>query len=284
MFTPLKVPFLRREWASMASHGIESALEDLATAQPKTVHTFASRFSADEFKQILEWASLGTAHSRQNLACFNQHQLKLRANPSNKQRLAEFGRWADSTVFNEPEKIALKLSRAISSEDQAELSELLSDAQRHFNPDELVRISSAVLTVNEWIDLHAPTPVRIIVVEDNPDDQRLLLRQLSKAGLSDHVMFIPDGLQALDVIENVEALSETGLIAVFLNLHLPGISGLELLRRLPGAELFPVIVMTSSSDPGDLQECQKLNVTSYVEKPVTFQSFARAIANIFHSV
>ena len=171
--------------------------------------------------------------------------------------------------------------------DQAELSELLSEAQCHFSPDELVRISSVVLTVNEWIDIHTHSSIRILVVEDNPDDQELLLRQLSKAKMNTHVMFMPDGLQALNLLENIHILSSAGLIAVFLDLHLPGISGLDILRRLrqlPGAESFPVIVMTSSNDPGDLEECQRLNVLGYVRKPVTFQSFSHAIANIFHSV
>ncbi len=141
--------------------GIESAPENLEDARQIIANKLSSRFSPDEFIHILEWASLGPAHSRQNLACFNQHQLTLRTHPPNIQRLAEFIRWADSLVFNEPEKIALRLSRAISSDDQAELSGLLSEAQRHFNPDEIVRISSVVLTVNEWIDINAPSPIRI---------------------------------------------------------------------------------------------------------------------------
>jgi two-component system, response regulator len=289
VFTPLKAPNgLGRITSAMEGQlGIESAAEALGAERKIIAPNFSSRFSPDEFEQILEWASLGTAHSRQNLACFNQHQLKLKANPATRQRLAEFSQWADSVVFNAPEKIALRLSRAISSDYQAELSQLLSEAQCHFNPDEIVRIASVVLTVNERIDINTPSPIRILVVEDNPDDQELLLRQLSKAKLSDHVMFISDGRQALDLIENVMVLSKTGLIAVFLDLHLPGIGGLDLLRRLrrqPGAESFPVIAMTSSNDPNDLEECQKLNVTSFVQKPVTYQSFSHAIANIFHSV
>jgi two-component system, response regulator len=149
-----------------------------------------------------------------------------------------------------------------------------------------VRITSTVLTVNEWIDIHTPPPIRVLVVEDNPDDQELLLRQLSKAKLNKNVMFVPDGLQALDLLENLHILSSAGLIAVFLDLHLPGMGGLDLLRRLrrlPGAESFPVIVMTSSNDPSDLEECKRLNALGYVPKPVTFESFTHAIANLFHA-
>lgn len=126
--------------------------------------------------------------------------------------------------------------------------------------------------------------VRVIVVEDNPDDSELLLRQLRKSGMDTHVKFISNGQEALDfIVGKITAPRE--LIAIFLDLKLPSLSGLELLRRLRQRDDFrqtPVIVMTSSNDPADLEECRRLSVSNYVSKPVTFTSFSKAVADVFH--
>ena len=132
----------------------------------------------------------------------------------------------------------------------------------------------------------ADQPVRVLVIEDNPDDRELLLRQLQKSGMDNHVKFISNGQEALHFLTEPHAppLAES-LIAIFLDLKLPVIGGLELLRHLRSqVELknMPVIVMTASSDPKDLAECSRLNVTNYVSKPVTFTSFSKAVADVFH--
>jgi CheY-like chemotaxis protein len=132
-----------------------------------------------------------------------------------------------------------------------------------------------------------PEPrVRVLVVEDNDDDRELLLRQLRKTGMDSHVKFISDGQEALDFLTRPRAVSLTkDLIAIFLDLKLPSLGGLELLRRLRQREEFratSVIVMTSSNDPKDLEECRRLQVTNYVSKPVTFTSFSKAVADVFH--
>ena len=129
-------------------------------------------------------------------------------------------------------------------------------------------------------------PVRVLVVEDNPDDRDLLLRQLRKSGMDNHIKFISNGQEALDFLLNLEASSMADeLIALFLDLKLPSLSGLELLQRLRLRDEFqhlPVIVMTSSNDPKDLEECSRLKVTNYVSKPVSFTSFSKAVADVFH--
>jgi CheY-like chemotaxis protein len=127
-------------------------------------------------------------------------------------------------------------------------------------------------------------PVKVLVIEDNPDDRELLLRQLRKSSLGEHVKFISDGREALDFLTGPQARADE-LIVILLDLRLPSLSGLELLRHLRSdARLrsLPVTVMTSSNDPKDLEECRRLNVVHYVNKPVTFSSFSKAVADIFH--
>jgi CheY-like chemotaxis protein len=130
------------------------------------------------------------------------------------------------------------------------------------------------------------SPVRVLVIEDNEDDRELLLRQLRKSGMDQHVRFISDGREALDFLTGPLArVLGQSLIAVLLDLKLPSLSGLELLKKIRGREELrgvPVIVMTSSNDPKDLEECSKLKVLNYVSKPVTFTAFSKAVADVFH--
>ncbi len=103
----------------------------------------------------------------------------------------------------------------------------------------------------------AEKAVRVLVIEDNPDDRELLLYQLRKSGMDSHVKFISDGREALDFLTNPRASDlAREVIAVFLDLRLPSLSGLDLLRRLRAhdhLQALPVIVMTSSNDPKDME-------------------------------
>jgi len=129
------------------------------------------------------------------------------------------------------------------------------------------------------------TPARILIVEDNPDDEALLMRQLKKAELHEHIKAIHDGGEALKYLTDDQSDSST-LAAVFLDLKLPTISGLKLLTAIRSDDRLrhlPVIVMTSSNSPKDLQKCKDLGVFSYVAKPLTFSSFAKAFADTYHT-
>jgi CheY-like chemotaxis protein len=129
-------------------------------------------------------------------------------------------------------------------------------------------------------------PVRVLVIEDNEDDRELLQRQLHKSGMDRQVKFISDGREAIDFLTgpHMRSVAEN-LIAVLLDLRLPSLSGLDVLRNMRSREELrstPVIVMTSSNDPRDLEECRNLKVLNYVSKPVTFNSFSKAVAGVFH--
>ena len=126
---------------------------------------------------------------------------------------------------------------------------------------------------------------RILIVEDNPDDETLLLRQLKKAQLEKHVRVIHNGTRAIAYVKNPQFECES-VAAIFLDLKLPGASGLEVLREIRADQRLqrvPVIVMTSSNSPEELEECRELGIAFFVQKPLTFASFAKAFADLFHA-
>lgn len=131
-----------------------------------------------------------------------------------------------------------------------------------------------------------PPAVRVVVVEDDEDDRILLTRQLKKSKIDTHVKFLSDGRKALDFLSALPRQPPFNeLIAIFLDLKLPGLSGVELLReirRLPRVKNIPVIIMTSSLDPRDFEVCQALKVAAFIPKPVTFESFSKAITGLKH--
>jgi CheY-like chemotaxis protein len=131
-------------------------------------------------------------------------------------------------------------------------------------------------------------PSRILIIEDNPDDSFFLTRQLSRAKLDDHITVIADGKEALNfVLENSNDENALRFVAIFLDLRLPSLDGVPLLRELravPRLRDIPVIVMTSSNEESDLEECRKLAVKAYVTKPVSLTEFIKAVAHVFPPV
>jgi two-component system response regulator len=124
-------------------------------------------------------------------------------------------------------------------------------------------------------------PRQILMIEDNSDDEALLLRQLKRAKIERHIKVIHDGGKALEYLMD-ERFKCEDLAAIFLDLKLPTIDGLKLLEAIRSEirlQKVPVIVMTSSNVPAQLEKCRELGVSAYVNKPVTFSSFAKAFAD-----
>jgi CheY-like chemotaxis protein len=127
----------------------------------------------------------------------------------------------------------------------------------------------------------------ILLVEDNPDDEALAIRALKRHHIGNEIVVAHDGVEALDY------LFGTGIYAgrdinlkpsvVLLDLKLPRIDGLEVLRRIREHEpikLLPVVVLTTSSEERDLLDSYSLGCNSYIRKPVDFLQFSEAIRQL----
>lgn len=122
----------------------------------------------------------------------------------------------------------------------------------------------------------------ILLVEDNPVDVDLTLRAFKKQNLTNKIVVARDGEQALKQIELWDKGS-TIPIVVLLDLKLPKVDGLEVLRIYkthPVYKTIPVVVLTSSSDDKDIESAYELGVNSYIVKPVNFDKFMEVAAQI----
>ena len=129
--------------------------------------------------------------------------------------------------------------------------------------------------------------VEILLVEDNPQDAEMAIRALKKNNLSNNVVHVTDGEEALDFIFARGAYSgrniECGPKIILLDLKLPKIDGLEVLKIVKSDErtkMIPVIALTSSSEEKDIIESYRLGVNSYIVKPVDFDKFVEAIKDL----
>jgi len=129
--------------------------------------------------------------------------------------------------------------------------------------------------------------VEILLVEDNPNDVELTLRALQKQNLASKVFVVNDGAEALDFIFATGGFSQRKIEhrpkVILLDLKLPKIDGIEVLRRIKADERTkhtPVVMLTSSQEERDVLNTYNLGVNSYIVKPVDFSSFVRAVAEL----
>jgi two-component system, response regulator len=121
--------------------------------------------------------------------------------------------------------------------------------------------------------------IDILLVEDNPNDAELTLRALRKNEMGARVAIARDGAEALDYIFKSEQKPKV----IFLDLKLPKIDGIEVLRRIradQSTKAIPVVVLTSSQEERDISATYKLGVNSYVVKPVEFDKFYKTVSDL----
>ncbi|MDD5036338.1 MAG: response regulator [Methylococcaceae bacterium] len=129
--------------------------------------------------------------------------------------------------------------------------------------------------------------VNILLVEDNATDAELTMRALKKNKLANHLVWVKDGAEALEFIYATGAYAARNPNhtpkVILLDLRLPKVNGLEVLRRIKADEktkTIPVVVLTSSQEASDIKECYGLGVNSFISKPVEFDSFIKVVSEL----
>ncbi len=129
--------------------------------------------------------------------------------------------------------------------------------------------------------------LQILLVEDNISDATLTIRALKKHNLANNLVHLYDGAQALDFLFGKGEYEGRNLSlkpkVIFLDLKMPKVDGLEVLRQLKAddrTKLIPVVMMTSSKEEKDIVESHRLGVNSYIVKPVGFDNFSKTVAEL----
>jgi two-component system, response regulator len=133
-----------------------------------------------------------------------------------------------------------------------------------------------------------PDPnVEILLVEDNPNDVKLALHAFRTHHLANQIHVVRDGAEALEFIFCTDRYAQrqiaNGPKVILLDLKLPLVDGLEVLRRIkadPRTQAIPVVMMTSSTEEKDVVESYKLGVNSYIVKPVDFDQFTETVRRL----
>lgn len=130
-----------------------------------------------------------------------------------------------------------------------------------------------------------PKDVKILLVEDNPDDVELTLRAFEKHNLTNEIIIARDGEEALDIMFQRNGKNPDHWVPdlILLDLKLPKVNGIEVLEQLKtdsGTKMIPVVVLTSSKEEKDLVESYRLGVNSYIRKPVNFEKFIAVVMQL----
>lgn len=130
-----------------------------------------------------------------------------------------------------------------------------------------------------------PKDIRILLVEDNPDDVELTLRVFRKYNIINQIIVARDGEEALEILFNSQkgVQREERPDLILLDLKLPKVDGLEVLHQIkshPRTQPIPVVILTSSKEETDLMKSYKLGVNSYIRKPVNFDNFIEVIRQL----
>lgn len=127
----------------------------------------------------------------------------------------------------------------------------------------------------------------ILLVEDNPQDEMLILRALKKANVANRIDVVRDGQQALDYLFNQNEFRDTEgrdlPTVILLDIGLPRLSGLEVLEKIRSEQrtrLLPVVILTSSDEEKDRLQSYECGANSFVQKPLDFSEFAETVARL----
>jgi CheY-like chemotaxis protein len=128
--------------------------------------------------------------------------------------------------------------------------------------------------------------VNIILVEDDDGHATLVERNLRRAGLANGFLRLKDGQEALDHFSGPDACPaspEAHPCVVLLDIKMPRVDGIEVLRQLkanPKTAPLPVIMLTTTDDPREIERCYQLGCNVYITKPVEYDAFIEAIRRL----
>ncbi|HTI08628.1 MAG TPA: response regulator [Puia sp.] len=133
-----------------------------------------------------------------------------------------------------------------------------------------------------------PNAVDILLVEDNPDDAELTIRELRRHHISNKLVHVRDGEEALHFLFGTgkyanEQVNYKVPKIILLDIQMPGISGMEVLKSIKSDDrtsAIPVIILTSSNQHPNIQVCYDLGANSYIVKPLNFERFSQSIRNL----
>ena len=164
-------------------------------------------------------------------------------------------------------------ARNVSLKNVQKLSDALSVPLSTLLADLDIKTSTAPMTLDQQVD--------ILVVEDAVNDSKLTSHAFKQWGLRNRMYLVHDGAAAINFLFCTGSFAHRNPAdlpqVILLDLHLPKVSGLEVLRRIkadPRTNSIPVIALSGSKDSGDIAECRRLGVENYILKPVDFQSFS----------
>lgn len=133
-----------------------------------------------------------------------------------------------------------------------------------------------------------PNTVEVLLIEDNSTDAELAIRELKKHNMANNLVHVKNGEEALQFIfatgkfEGVRDISYPPKL-ILLDIQMPKVNGIEVLQKIkadPRTRSIPVVILTSSKESPDIQQCYELGANSYIVKPVNFEGFANAIKNL----
>lgn len=134
--------------------------------------------------------------------------------------------------------------------------------------------------------MNAAIPVTIVMIEDDEGHARLIERNIRRAGINNELVTFSNGRAALDYLlgpDGSGTVSAERQLLILLDLNLPDVSGIDILKRLKGnphLKLTPVVVLTTTDDAREVQRCYELGANVYVTKPVNYEAFSNAIVQL----
>ncbi len=135
--------------------------------------------------------------------------------------------------------------------------------------------------------MQVSSPGKLLLVEDNADDEALMLRAIKKANIKEEVVVVRDGAEAVRYLHDIGADQPQGNgplpRVVFLDLKLPRLDGLEVLRRIrdhPSTRLLPVVILTTSGQEEDLHKSYALGASSFVRKPIDYSELIKVASHL----